>query len=152
MFTYQSDNPHLRQVSSPSGFIPLRDDHSLCRTLDAGAPRAIYRRRRGELKSLCHWGQKKLLFSEIEFLSKYVRVAASDSEGLNDRVSACGSGSGKAVRYQYHCLYAGASPGERWPAADLTAEGTRTAPPVTSARNRRRDWCLRMATSQDGGC
>jgi hypothetical protein len=117
MFTYQSDNPHLRQVSSPSGFIPLRDGHSLCRTLDTGAPRAIYRRRRGELKSLCHWGQKKLLFSEIEFLSKYVRVAASDSEGLNDRVSACGSGSGsgKAVQYQYHCLYAGASPGDHIP-------------------------------------
>lgn len=32
-------------------------------------PTAPYRRRKGEVKSVIHWGQRKLLMSEIEFLT-----------------------------------------------------------------------------------
>ena len=35
------------------------------------APRQEYRRRKGELKTVIHWGQRKLLLSEIEFLTKF---------------------------------------------------------------------------------
>jgi hypothetical protein len=38
------------------------------RVLTDDAPRLAYRRRRGEDKRMLHWGQRKLLFSEIEFL------------------------------------------------------------------------------------
>mgnify|MGYP001439167833 CR=1 FL=1 len=34
-------------------------------------PRTPYARRQGEVKSVEHWGQRKLLFSEIEFLTLY---------------------------------------------------------------------------------
>ena len=35
------------------------------------APRKVYRRRKGEVKTVLHWGQRKLLISEIEFLTLY---------------------------------------------------------------------------------
>jgi hypothetical protein len=38
------------------------------RVLTDDAPRLAYRRRKGEAKKMLHWGQRKLLFSEIEFL------------------------------------------------------------------------------------
>eukprot|EP00668_Euglena_longa_P035980 GGOE01046232.1.p1 GENE.GGOE01046232.1~~GGOE01046232.1.p1 ORF type:complete len:450 (-),score=69.58 GGOE01046232.1:86-1435(-) len=48
--------------SSPQPFI---------RTLPADAPRLPYRRRKGEVKTTLHWGQRKLLMSEVEFLTLY---------------------------------------------------------------------------------
>lgn len=98
MFTVLADNPHLRQVVSPSGTVELRDARRLQRTLHGPtAPRLPYRRRRGELKTLSHWGQKKLLLSEIEFLTLHVDVAIL------------------APPQGYTCLYAGASPGNHIP-------------------------------------
>jgi hypothetical protein len=62
-------NPHLWQISAEQ--IYLKPLHALPRRLSSDSPRLPYRRRRGEIKSLVHWGQRKLLISEIEFLSKY---------------------------------------------------------------------------------
>ena len=41
------------------------------------APHAPYRRRKFEKKTALHWGQRKLLISEIEFLTEYVVVFES---------------------------------------------------------------------------
>jgi hypothetical protein len=35
------------------------------------SPRTKYQRRQGEAKTVDHWGQRKLLLSEIEFLTMY---------------------------------------------------------------------------------
>ena len=39
------------------------------------APHAPYRRRRFEKKTALHWGQRKLLMSEIEFLTEYANLS-----------------------------------------------------------------------------
>jgi len=41
------------------------------RVLAADAPKLPYRRRKYDMKSVIHWGQRKLLLSEIEFLTNY---------------------------------------------------------------------------------
>lgn len=82
-------NPHLWQLSSD--FVPLYPLNDLPRTLSQDSPQLPYRRRRGERKTLVHWGQRKLLLSEIEFLTKYAPLSSS-----SDRVL---------------CLYCGAAPG-----------------------------------------
>lgn len=41
------------------------------RTLTDDFPRQQYRRRQNEQKTVIHWGQRKLLMSEIEFLTMY---------------------------------------------------------------------------------
>ena len=41
------------------------------RIITSDFPREKYRRRRGEEKTALHWGQRKLLMSEIEFLTPY---------------------------------------------------------------------------------
>ena len=51
------------------------------------SPRMQYRRRKGEVKTTLHWGQRKLLMSEIDFLTRY----------------ACDGG-------KYAVVYAGAAP------------------------------------------
>jgi len=67
------DNPHIRQVfANERQFI--RDGKTLCaedryETTASGHTR--YSRRQGEAKTVDHWGQRKLLFSEIEFLTLY---------------------------------------------------------------------------------
>lgn len=47
------------------------------RTLPRDAPGLAYRRRKGEAKSVAHWGQRKLLLAEIEFLTSYARPGAT---------------------------------------------------------------------------
>jgi hypothetical protein len=42
---------------------------SFTRILHDHCDREKYRRRKGELKTVIHWGQRKLLLSEIEFLT-----------------------------------------------------------------------------------
>ena len=96
LFIALSDNPHLRQVVTPAEYVPLYPLSNLKRTLGDDSPRLTYRRRRGEMKSLCHWGQKKLLMSEIEFLTMYVEPSLASGDKLR----------------QYTCLYVGASPGD----------------------------------------
>lgn len=56
------ENPHCRQSVRPITGIPFT------RILAPDAPRLPYRRRAEEEKSTVHWGQRKLLMSEIEFL------------------------------------------------------------------------------------
>jgi len=58
-------DPHIAQACA------LREDIPFNRVLAPDAPREKYQRRRGQLKSVIHWGQRKLLMSEIEFLTMY---------------------------------------------------------------------------------
>ena len=55
-------NPHTLQAEHAVTDIPFS------RTLSHDAPRKTYRRRTEEQKTTVHWGQRKLLMSEIEFL------------------------------------------------------------------------------------
>ena len=65
-------NPHMRQVFSNDGKYTLyKSPGKLDRVLDDNYPRDKYRRRECELKSANHWGQRKLLMSEIEFLLQF---------------------------------------------------------------------------------
>jgi len=74
---YQA-NPHMRQAfanQSP----PVRVGSELTaagRIADKQyLPRTPYARRQGEAKTVEHWGQRKLLMSEIEFLTLYGHLA-----------------------------------------------------------------------------
>jgi hypothetical protein len=58
---YQCSNPIIRQN-------PLTKEE---RFLARDAPREKYRERPAQEKTVLHWGQRKLLMSEIEFLSDY---------------------------------------------------------------------------------
>ena len=63
------NNPHLKQLSnSPSIVVSNLSRIFQC----PGSPKLPYRRRSGESKSVCHWGQRKLILSEIEFFTEYV--------------------------------------------------------------------------------
>eukprot|EP00039_Didymoeca_costata_P023103 m.5971 g.5971 ORF g.5971 m.5971 type:complete len:377 (-) comp3455_c0_seq1:16-1146(-) len=62
---------HLLQVVGNDAY-ESHTDVPFVRTLDINnAPREPYRRRTHEEKSVLHWGQRKLLLSEIEFLTLY---------------------------------------------------------------------------------
>ena len=78
------DNLHLQQACT--GIVPINSHDTLRRVLTDTSPRLPYRRRRGEMKSLVHWGQRKLILSEIEFLTNH--------------------SNGRAT-----CVYVGAAPG-----------------------------------------
>jgi hypothetical protein len=72
-----NDNPHIAQVATYKS--EKKTDHdihvvplsSLKRVLSPMAPVASYRRRAEEKKTVNHWGQRKLLLSEIEFLTMH---------------------------------------------------------------------------------
>ena len=65
-------NPHTYQVFSNKGIYTLYEAPGrIDRILHDDAPVAVYRRRECEVKSSNHWGQRKLLISEIEFLNMY---------------------------------------------------------------------------------
>lgn len=89
------NNPHLEQCRG-SKLIYISQDRNQnqsfddypCRKLSSDHPSLPYRRRHGEVKSTVHWGQRKLMLSEIEFLTKYTSKSAV-----------------------YVCVYAGAAPG-----------------------------------------
>jgi hypothetical protein len=61
------NNPHLSQLGDTAPSIREHSRIFQC----PGSPQLPYRRRHGEVKSVCHWGQRKLLLSEIEFFSEY---------------------------------------------------------------------------------
>uniref|UniRef100_A0A7S3D3R6 Cap-specific mRNA (nucleoside-2'-O-)-methyltransferase n=1 Tax=Palpitomonas bilix TaxID=652834 RepID=A0A7S3D3R6_9EUKA len=75
---------HLEQARGSA--LRVKSEGELKRVLHLDAPRMKYRRRRGEVKSVVHWGQRKLMLSEIEFLTLHA------SPGIT-------------------CVYAGAAPG-----------------------------------------
>eukprot|EP00002_Diphylleia_rotans_P017913 TRINITY_DN3475_c0_g1_i1.p1 TRINITY_DN3475_c0_g1~~TRINITY_DN3475_c0_g1_i1.p1 ORF type:complete len:561 (-),score=88.29 TRINITY_DN3475_c0_g1_i1:168-1850(-) len=66
------NSPHVRQVFlNGQHAYECRTDLPFQRTLTSTSQRLQYRRRKGEEKTVIHWGQRKLLLSEIEFLSMY---------------------------------------------------------------------------------
>ena len=69
-------NPHVLQVdlNANSGY-ESKEDIPFARTLRDDSPRLKYRRRQNEVKTVLHWGQRKLLLSEIEFLTKYGQLS-----------------------------------------------------------------------------
>eukprot|EP00160_Parvularia_atlantis_P021439 Unigene9301_Nuclearia_a/m.28401 Unigene9301_Nuclearia_a/g.28401 ORF Unigene9301_Nuclearia_a/g.28401 Unigene9301_Nuclearia_a/m.28401 type:complete len:403 (-) Unigene9301_Nuclearia_a:102-1310(-) len=68
------DDQHVQQVFlNPGAGYVCRTDVPFERVLRDDAPRAPYRRRRDEAKTVIHWGQRKLLMSEIEFLTRFRR-------------------------------------------------------------------------------
>jgi cap2 methyltransferase len=82
-------NPHTQQAEHPITNIPFT------RILAHDAQRKVYRRRTDESKSTVHWGQRKLLMSEIEFLlltltnkKKCVVIYAGAAPGTHVRILA----------------------------------------------------------------
>jgi len=68
-------NPHIQQVFA-NGRQFTRHPHPLTlrdRLLHQDFSWCTYKSRRGEAKTTDHWGQRKLLMSEIEFLTFYAR-------------------------------------------------------------------------------
>jgi hypothetical protein len=63
------NNQHHLSVSFDK--IQWYDYSNIPRILQSDFPREVYRRRCNEVKNAVHWGQRKLLISEIEFLTKY---------------------------------------------------------------------------------
>lgn len=66
-------NPHMRQVfANKYPFCRAPEPFSIRHRLaSAESVRKPYQRRLGHAKTVEHWGQRKLLFSEIEFLTLY---------------------------------------------------------------------------------
>jgi len=87
----ESALPHRKRVCGVADCMTQDDSTSgrLSWFLSSTAPRMEYRRRNQEFKSVLHWGQRKLLLSEIMFLTRYaalpshedLSVSASDEEG-----------------------------------------------------------------------
>ena len=48
-------------------------DTQMYRVLPDDLPREVYKRRTKEIKTLLHWGQRKLLLTEIEFFTMFLR-------------------------------------------------------------------------------
>lgn len=73
-----SHNPHASQaVQSRDQLIPIITEWPLSlngelpRVLTSDMPRLTYEPRRGASRTIQHWGQRKLLLSEIEFLTHF---------------------------------------------------------------------------------
>jgi hypothetical protein len=66
-----SQNPHCAQAfaNADAGY-QCRTDLCFERELSDHWPRRKYRRRKHEFKTAIHWGQRKLLMAEIEFLTE----------------------------------------------------------------------------------
>lgn len=90
-------NPHTTQTlglcRNGDGRPTLSDPPLLKRVLSDSAPQLVYRRRKGELKTVCHWGQRKLLMSEIEFLTLYA------CPGISTTVVYAGAAPGTHISY-----------------------------------------------------
>jgi len=80
-------HPHIDQVFQDEQY-SYNKDLQFTRILNKEMPELEYRRRKGEIKSTIHWGQRKLLMSEIEFLTLSIEPET-----------------------QYLVAYAGAAPG-----------------------------------------
>jgi hypothetical protein len=67
------NNRHIGQSVQYSNKVSQSDFESLRRVLPEDAPREPYRRRKNDFKTVIHWGQRKLLMSEIEFLTIHAK-------------------------------------------------------------------------------
>jgi len=65
------DNRHIAQVTQYAPMVRWASKDSLTRILKPDARERPYRRRNRDKKTVIHWGQRKLLMSEIEFLTLY---------------------------------------------------------------------------------
>ena len=73
-----TNNPHSAQAIGDSSAVFV--DREFCRVLSADSPERDYVRREGLDKSVIHWGQRKLLMSEIEFLTLLSRDQLRNAE------------------------------------------------------------------------
>ena len=87
-------SPHTLQYKQS---VYVRPDHQLTRVLTPDFPCMKYRRRKGENKTTVHFGQRKLLVSEIEFLTIVCNEFKRDSAS------------------KFVVVYAGAAPGHHTP-------------------------------------
>lgn len=69
-------NPHLRQVFALKRPFIRQNMHANenLRFIAHETPTSKYQRRTGEAKTVEHWGQRKLMLSEIEFLTNFIEV------------------------------------------------------------------------------
>lgn len=96
-------NPYYSYICTYSKTRKYELPSKLFRILSDDFPREKYRRRTSEFKSVLHWGQRKLLLSEIEFLCLYLK---KHSETIN------GEPNPNAHNYNpLHVIYAGSAPG-----------------------------------------
>jgi hypothetical protein len=63
------NNPHLKQLKNKSCY-DISKQHPFTRLLRDDFPRMKYKRTSEEI-SVVHWGQRKLLLEEVEFLTRY---------------------------------------------------------------------------------
>ena len=64
---------HWQVVKNPGAGHESPTDFPFTRIISEDYPTLEYRRRQHEVKTVIHWGQRKLLMSEIEFLTLYSR-------------------------------------------------------------------------------
>lgn len=89
-------NPHIYKQLVGNDTQKFRSYYSalnlpLVRKMKPHHPLAVYRRRFDEEKSVIHWGQRKLLMTEIEFLTKYGH--------LSEEVVYAGAAPGTHIKY-----------------------------------------------------
>jgi hypothetical protein len=76
------NNPHSTQCFQTDFCYRCSNSYQYLRILDDSIPRSPYRRREKEIKSVIHNGQRKLLLSEIEFLSCFTYIYPKVSKVL----------------------------------------------------------------------
>lgn len=84
--------------------------HKLYRILPSEMKREKYHSRTKEIKNVIHWGQRKLLLSEIEFLTLYCKIFDSKVHVAEKSTESLGTQSRQAMLPIY-VVYAGSAPG-----------------------------------------
>jgi len=95
-----SDNSHLQQVFANGRQLErMKRELSIDDRVAANdfTPRTPYQRRQGEAKTVEHWGQRKLLLSEVEFLTRHGDKA--------ETVVYAGSAPGTHINYLSEVLF-----------------------------------------------
>lgn len=87
-----TSDPHALQAR---GVAPGVDCAAFCRVLHEDAGRLPYQRRKDEEKTTVHWGQRKLLMSEIEFLTQ---IAGDMAKAETSAVVYAGAAPGTHIR------------------------------------------------------
>lgn len=106
------ENPHIRQVfanrDTCKSRMKLMNREMIPedRIINSETPRAKYARRKGEAKTVEHWGQRKLLLAEVEFLTEVSKPG--------DLVLYAGAAPGTHINYLSEFLF----PELRWVLVD----------------------------------
>lgn len=72
LYTNHKLNPHTYQCFLNETLYECKKNIKFERILTDNMPTSEYRRRKGEVKTVRHWGQRKLLLAEIEFLTRFL--------------------------------------------------------------------------------